>query len=142
MWGCCIFIHHSADLGSTLQGGTPPAEDDPRTAITKTTITAIQDLVLTDPLLTIDEIAEDVSISHGSAQRILHDELGMRKLCSRWIPHLLSQSQKDERVETAQGLLNRFRAWGHRGVSEVVTGDETWIHYYEPKRKQQNMVWI
>jgi histone-lysine N-methyltransferase SETMAR len=127
--------------------GRVSAEDDPRSgrpssAITKTTVAAIRDLVLADPFLTIDEIAEEVGISHGSAHQILHDELGMRKLCSRWIPHLLSQSQKDERVETAQGLLNRFRAWGHRGVSEVVTGDETWIHYYEPKRKQQNMVWI
>jgi histone-lysine N-methyltransferase SETMAR len=132
---------------SRFKEGRSSVEDDPRSgrpssSVTGNTSATVRELINKDPFLTLDEVAEAVGISHGSAYRLLHDELGMRKLCSRWIPHLLTEAQKEERVETAKGLLNRFRAWGRHGVADIVTGDETWIHYYEPNRKQQNMVWV
>jgi transposase len=33
--------------------------------------------------VTIDEIAVEFSMSHGSAYNIVHDDLGYRKVCSR-----------------------------------------------------------
>ena len=40
------------------------------------------------------EIAEAVGILEERVQNILHEELGMRKLCTRWVPHLLNADQK------------------------------------------------
>jgi len=55
---------------------------------------------------------------------------------------LLTQAQKEERVETCRSLIGKFKGMGQNAFLRVVTGDETWVHYFEPKRKQQNMVWI
>ncbi|CAH1992737.1 unnamed protein product [Acanthoscelides obtectus] len=45
-------------------------------------------------------IQENVdAISKTSIQKILHEELGVRKLVSRWIPHLLTEEQKAARVK-------------------------------------------
>ena len=35
--------------------------------------------------VTIDEIAVEFNMSHGSAYNIDHDDLGYRKVCSRWV---------------------------------------------------------
>jgi hypothetical protein len=39
---------------------------------------------------TIDEIAVELNMSHGSAYSFVHDDLGYRKVCSRWVPSQLS----------------------------------------------------
>jgi len=49
-------------------------------------VTKIHDLVLTDRLLKIREIAMTVGMSKDRVGRILHKMLGMRKLSARWVP--------------------------------------------------------
>ena len=36
--------------------------------------------------VTVDEIAAAFNMSHGSAYNIVHNHLGYRKVCSRWVP--------------------------------------------------------
>jgi len=45
--------------------------------------------VTTGEWVTIDEIAIELNMSHGSAYSIVHDDLGYRKVCSRWVPRQL-----------------------------------------------------
>jgi hypothetical protein len=47
--------------------------------------------------ITIDEIAVEFNMSHGSAYIIVHDDLGYRKVCSRWVPRQLSDYHKRAR---------------------------------------------
>ena len=61
-----------------------------------------------DRRITCDEIAHEVGISHGSVYTILTRRLHMRKIAARWVPHFLSQTEKDRRVEISQELLSRF----------------------------------
>ncbi len=58
------------------------------------------------------------------------------------MPHVLTPGQKDERVETAAYLLRRFKRMGKSAMLKIVTGDETRVHYFEPRRKEQNKVWV
>ena len=51
-------------------------------------------MVLSDRKLKLDDIADIVKISKGSVFTILHDHLSMRKLCSKWVPRLLTVDQK------------------------------------------------
>ena len=44
--------------------------------------------------MTYAEIQDIMKISSGSLTRILHDCLGVRKRCARWVPHNLSEEQK------------------------------------------------
>ncbi|KYN31822.1 hypothetical protein ALC56_13961 [Trachymyrmex septentrionalis] len=72
---------------------------------------------------------------------ILHDHLSVRKLCS-WIPHNLTEVQKQARVKWSKEMLKKFNRGRSNLVYNIVTGDETWIYSYEPESKQQSTVCI
>ncbi|CAH2008408.1 unnamed protein product [Acanthoscelides obtectus] len=81
-------------------------------------------------------------ISKTSIQKILHEELGVRKLVSRWIPHLLTEEQKAARVKWCQKTLDRFNSGNSKNMYSIVNGDESWIYCYEPENKRQSAVWV
>jgi histone-lysine N-methyltransferase SETMAR len=127
--------------------GRESTEDDPRsghpvTTITQVNVAAVRHQLEEDNRLTIDELAASTALSHGTVYTILHDHLGVRKICARWVPHVLTEAQKVSRVETAASLLRKFRAWGDNVMHDIATGDETWVHLFEPPRKAQNMAWV
>jgi hypothetical protein len=44
--------------------------------------------------------------------------------------------------EICQCLLDRYNNKGKEEfLSRIVTGDETWVHQYEPESKRQSMEW-
>jgi len=64
---------------------------------TETVKQQIEQLVRDYRRVTIVEIALEFNMSHGSAYNIVHDDLGYRKVCSRWVPRLLSDDHKRAR---------------------------------------------
>ena len=58
----------------------------------------------------MEEIAQTLSISHGSVSTILHDRLGIRKLTAHWVPKSLSDEQMATTVSVCSALLKRFRS--------------------------------
>ena len=68
-------------------------------------IKVVENLVVEDRRITIRKIAEILRISSGSVRGILHDHLHMIKVCSTWLPHLLTPLQRHERVESCEELL-------------------------------------
>ena len=98
-------------------------------------------MVLANRRVAIDEVMCSLRISHGSAYRIIHDELRFHKLCARWVPRELTTEHKRKRVEICQCLLDRYNNEGEEFLSRIVTGDETWVHHYEPESKTQSMEW-
>jgi transposase len=57
--------------------------------------------------ITIDEITVEFNMSHGSAYNIVHDDLGYRKVCSRWVPSQLSDDHKRAWQTICQEHLDR-----------------------------------
>ena len=86
----------------------------------------------------MEEIANALRISHGSASTTLHDRLGRHKLTAHWVPKSLSDEQMATRASVYSALLKRFRSKKDDFLSCLVTVDETWVHYYEPENKAQN----
>jgi len=91
-------------LGRTL------LEDDPRAGWTLETTTddccrAVETLVMGDRGLKVLEIAKKVGISYGSILNILHEHLGLSRVCARWVSRLLTHVQVVSRQ-------NMFRAVG------------------------------
>ena len=41
----------------------------------------------------------------------------------------------------AKKLLQMFPKYDKKQFANVVTGDETWVHYFEPVRKVSNKTW-
>ena len=56
--------------------------------------------------VTIDEIAVAFNMSHGSAYNIVRNDLGYRKVCSRWFPRELSDVHKRARQTICQEHLD------------------------------------
>ena len=82
-----------------FKAGKSSVEDDthpgrPKTSVTKANIVAIKIVVKQDARLSIKDIASCTGISEGSMQTILKKRLDLRKVCTRWVPHLLTEEQK------------------------------------------------
>ena len=65
----------------------------------------------------------------------------MRRLCARWIPKMLSECQKAQRVELCRRFVQRFEREGEDFLTRIVAADETWIRLYEPESKEQSTMW-
>lgn len=114
----------------------------PREAVTKDLIAHVEAIVQKDPHATLDEIAVEAGISHGSVHVILKEHLRMAKLCARWIPHSLTPQQKEERVDCSRCLLAKMKRWGANGLKMLVTGDETYVAFYSPESRTQRQQWV
>jgi histone-lysine N-methyltransferase SETMAR len=65
-------------------------------------------MVLDDRLMKVREIAMTIGISKERVGYILHEELDMKKLCARWVPHLLTVNQKRTRMKISEQCLECF----------------------------------
>lgn len=90
---------------------------------------------------TVQDIARMVGITVGSAFTILKKILKVKRLTARWIPHLLTDEQKQQRVETTCELLKLYPKYSKNVFSTFVTGDQAWVHFFEPQRKVNNKIW-
>ena len=57
------------------------------------------ELYNSDRQFTCEEIAFETGISKSSVYVILTQNLGMRKIAGRWVPHALSKTEKGNRVQ-------------------------------------------
>ena len=74
--------------------------------------------------------------------KILPEQLGLHKICAHWVPHLLTDEQKQSRVRLASQVIEKYDKCDPRRLQEIVTGDETWIYYFQPDSKAKNKVWV
>lgn len=77
-----------------------------------------------------------------AVQKILYDELGMRKLCARWIPLNLKIEQNQARVKWCKEMLKKLDKGASNLVFDIVTGDKPWMYSYEAETKRQSDVWV
>ena len=129
-----------------FKAGKFSVEDDTRpgrhkTSVTEANITAVKIAVEQDVRLSIKDIASCTGISEGSVQIILKKRLDLRKVCARWVPHLLTEEQKTQRLKCARELLKTYKGCYSRVISNLLTGDETWVHMFEPQRRADNKQW-
>ncbi|XP_023217468.1 putative uncharacterized protein FLJ37770 [Centruroides sculpturatus] len=122
--------------------GRESVEDDPRsgrrsTAVTEENIDKVHNLVLADRRLKTREIAETTGISVDRVHHILTENLGMTKVSARWVPCLLTAEQKRVRTLISKECLGFYQKNPQDFLHWLVITDETWIHYYTPKTKEQ-----
>ena len=94
-----------------------------------------------DARLSVKDIASCTGISEGNVRTILKKCLDLRKVCARWVPHLLTEEQKTQHLKCARELLKTYKSCNSRVISNLLTGDETWVHMFEPQRRADNKQW-
>lgn len=113
----------------------------PNEAVTPENIKKIHKIVLNDRKVKLRELADIVKISKERVGFILHEHLTMRKLCSKWVPRLLTVDQKQERVDDSEQCLAMFKRNKPEFLRRYVTMDETWIHHFTPESKRSSSEW-
>ena len=90
----------------------------------------------------MQEIEELSGIHSSSVLKILRERLGLRKICACWVPHLLTDGQKQSWVRLASQVIEKCDKCNPRRLEEIVTGDETYIYHFQPDSKVKNKVWV
>ena len=88
------------------------------------------------------QVDERIKHDHRITQKQIAGRLGMSKervgytkVCSRWVPRMLTPDKKQKRVEICEELLKCYRKEGDQFLLNIVTGDESWIHHFDPEEK-------
>ena len=95
---------------------------------------ALKALIETDPKLSVQELSDKLGSTWSSVQRHLH-EIGKVSRQGKWVPHQLSDVNKNQRRTICSSLLTRLRNGPF--LTRIVTGDEKWILYSNPHRSRQ-----
>jgi len=64
----------------------------------------VREIIRADRRLTIREVAEDVRIAFGMCQKILTEDLQMRRVSAKFVPRLLTAEQKGDHVSICTDL--------------------------------------
>ena len=112
----------------------------PRTSTTDDNIEIVKEMIEEDCHLSSIEIAAVIGIEETSVRRILKVHLGKKSLCNKWIPHILSDLNKETRVTCSQGMLDTFSK--RRAKEKIIIIDEKWIYLRDVPPKECNRSWV
>ena len=127
--------------------GRESIENDPRVGrpvsiLTEKNIATVKTLIEENARYTMQEIEELSGIHSSSVLKILRERLGLRKICARCVPHLLTDEQKQSRVRLESQVIEKYDKCDPRCLEEIVTDDETWIYHFQPNSNAKNKVWV
>ncbi|KAL4083495.1 hypothetical protein QTP88_028811 [Uroleucon formosanum] len=133
------------DWFKRFKNGQESLEDEersgrPSTSKNDETIEKVKNLVRSDRRLRIQDMANALGISYGSVQNILKDDLGMRRVCAKFVPCILTEDQMENRKLIAAELFERS-VNEKDFLSKIVTVNETWVFAYDPETKLQSSEW-
>ena len=141
---CCLTYGECAPSYATIKRwaaefrqGRNSIEDEPRSrspseAVCEENCCAVENTVLQNRRVNVQLIADAVGMTTGSVKTILHEHLLMRKVCACWVQRMLDQKMKDCRCELSSENLKLVQLDWNLFLKCIVTGDETWIHHYDP----------
>ncbi|UYV61131.1 hypothetical protein LAZ67_1003537 [Cordylochernes scorpioides] len=84
-------------------------------------IDEVEKMILANRRITVREVAEDLNISIGSCYSIFINDLGMRRVATKFVPKLLNCDQKQHRMNIANEMLVSVRDDPNM-LQSVITG--------------------
>ncbi len=113
----------------------------PRTARTDENTTVILEHVLADRRVSVAQLSQESGLSVGSVHKILRKDLGMSRVCAKFVPRLLSDEEKTHRMATCQEWLDNLEQEPDI-LQRVITADESWVWLYDPETKMESTQWV
>ena len=105
-------------------------------------VATVKTLIEEDARYTVQEIEELSGIHSSSVLKILRERLGLRKIWARWVPHLLTDEQKQSRVRLASQVIEKYDKCDQSCLEEIVIGDESWVYHFQADFTAKNKVWV
>ena len=104
-------------------------------------IDAINEFIQEDRRISVRQIAHQLAISKSTVHRIVKKILKYRKAGALWVPHRLSDANRQQRIHVCEDLLERYEREGDEFMQRIVTVDETYVYFYDPLSKREARVW-
>ena len=76
----------------------------------------------------------------GSCDAILTDNLHMKRVCMKFVPHLQTDNQREQHQRLTHDLFERS-CEDVQFLKNIVTDDEFWVYGYDLESKQQSSQW-
>ena len=117
------------DIDDTLRSGRPSEFDEDH----------LKALLKKKSRQTSRELAEKINCDQKTILSHLHS-IGFAEILGVWVPHELSENNKENRLQIASQHLARHRATrGHkqRFLYGIDTGDEKWCLYINMKQRKE-----
>ena len=135
-----VFMWHKR-----FRDGREDVDDDerpgrPSSSRNEENVRKVRDLVRSDRRLSIKMMADQLGLNRETVRLVLIEDLGMRKICAKMVPRLLTDDQKQRRVDACQDILQQLEA-NPELLNNVITGDESWFFRYDPETKRQSLQW-
>lgn len=91
----------------------------------------LQALLDEDDTQTQQQLADQLHVTQKAISERLK-KMGKIQKIGKWVPHDINERQQENRKTTCEMLLSRYyrKSFLHR----IVTGDEKWIYFENPKR--------
>jgi len=126
--------------------GRTSVDDDPHsgrpsTSKTDDNVAKVIEVIRPNRCLTVQEVVEEVSISKTVCHEILTENLGRHCIAAKFVPRLLMDDQKQNRLDVSQELLDRANG-DDNFLKNIITGDETWVYGYNVETKVQSSQWV
>ncbi|GFT61906.1 uncharacterized protein TNCV_4497171 [Trichonephila clavipes] len=84
--------------------------------------------------------AKELNFGSAVRHKIIYKELHMKKVVCRWVPHNLTKHQKEEHVRISKETLKLLYDGDHRIISKIVTGDKTYVLFFDILTRQESKV--
>ena len=93
-----------------------------------------------DRRASIETISAQFDVSVGTVHIIIREEMMMQKICTKFIPRVLREDQKERRCHDNREMVNLINS-DPAVLGALVNCDESWIYCYDPKTKTQSSQW-
>ena len=100
----------------------------------------LAETIKTNRRITTRAISDALNVSKGTVYALMKD-LGIRKLCSRFVPHFLTEEMMRNRLTCCEENLALLSELGNDFLSDIVTMDETPLSLYSAESKRESMEW-
>ena len=112
----------------------------PSTITADENIEAVERIVVRDRQISIRRLGEEFGIPKTIIHEIMNNRMGMN-VCRRWVSKFFTPIQPANRVDCCQELLQESEVNLAKFFDCIVTGDESWIHHYDPLSQLETKVW-
>lgn len=92
----------------------------------------LEKLIETEPRISLKRLALLTGHCKETVKRIFISELHLKRVTHRWVPHLLSDEQKNLRKKIAIKTLPILLESEKCGFANILTGDESWFYFSYP----------
>ena len=132
-----------AKWSAEFKRGRDSLEDDPRPGrpadlLSQEMIDRVERLVLNNHQIKVAELASECGISNGSVYTIINVR-HVKSICQ-----VGTQKPEYARSSAKGGVKSRTSGsvqCQSRRHTRLVTGDETWLHHWDPDTKKESMQW-